>query len=161
MDERKRRTKNNKGAISVFLVLILVPCIVVTCLFGDISRVELSKAEASAASDLALYSLMSHYDEELKEYYGLVASCQNIEEFYDVTADYFTGMMSANGISGAGSELFLSYLQALEEGNISDFLQVEFTNAATVTELGNSALGGKSGADRRFHRGIYEVPGAL
>ena len=163
MDERKRRTKNNKGAISVFLVLILVPCIVVTCLFGDISRVELSKAEASAASDLALYSLMSHYDEELKEYYGLVASCQNIEEFYDVTADYFTGMMSANGISGAGSELFLSYLQALEEGNISDFLQVEFTNAATVTELGNSALGENpaliedSIVEFMKYRGPYEI----
>ena len=78
-DRKIAKLNNSRGAISVFLVLILVPCIVVVCLFGDISRVELSKAEASSAGDLALYSLMSHYDEELKEYYGLVASCQNIE----------------------------------------------------------------------------------
>lgn len=162
-DRKIAKLNNSRGAISVFLVLILVPCIVVVCLFGDISRVELSKAEASSAGDLALYSLMSHYDEELKEYYGLVASCQNIEEFYDVTETYFTGMMNAKGISGEGSELFTEYLASVEEGDISDFLQVEFTEAASVSEVSDSSMGDNAAlledsiVEFMKYRGPYEI----
>lgn len=158
-----RKKRSNRGTISVFLVLILVPCIIVACLFGDISRVELSKSEAAGASDLAMYSLMSHFDKELKEYYGLVASCQDIESFYDTTAEYFTGMMRAKGISGAGSELLLAYLESLKSGNMSDFLQVEFTTPATVTEVANSGLGDNAAlledsiVEFMKYRGPYEI----
>lgn len=159
--EKKRR--HSHGTISVFLVLILVPCIIVACVFGDASRVELSKAQAASASDLALYSLLSHYDEDLKEYYGLVASCQDIEQFYDVTATYFTGMMSAEGVSGEGSELFLAYLQSLRSGDISDFLQVEFASPASVAELSNSGMGNNAAliedsiVEFMKYRGPYEI----
>lgn len=159
----KYRKSNNKGTISVFLVLILVPCIIVACLFGDISRVELSKSEAAGASDLAMYSLLSHYDSELKEYYGLVASCQDIESFYEKTEDYFAGMMRAKGISGASSELLLAYIESLKSGNISDFLQVEFTSPATVTEVANSGLGDNAAlledsiVEFMKYRGPYEI----
>lgn len=160
---KSKRKGGSRGTISVFLVLILVPCIIVTCLFGDISRVELSKAEAASAGDLAMYSLLSHYDEELKEYYGLVASCQNIEEFYDVTETYFTGMMQKGGVSGEGSDLFAAYLQSLENGNISDFLQVEFTEAAQISEMPNSKLGDNAAlledsiVEFMKYRGPYEL----
>lgn len=155
--------RGSQGTISIFLVIILVPCIIFTCLFGDISRVELSKAQASSASDLAMYSLMSHYDNELKEYYGLVASCQDIESFYDVTATYFTGMMSAKGVSGEGSQLFLDYLASLKSGNMADFLQVEFTQPATVKEAKNSAMGDNAAliedsiVEFMKYRGPYEI----
>ena len=163
LKKQKNRKKGSQGTISIFLVIILVPCIIFTCLFGDISRVELSKAQASAASDLAMYSLMSHYDNELKEYYGLVASCQDIESFYDVTATYFTGMMSAKGVSGEGSQLFLDYLASLKSGNMADFLQVEFTQPATVKEAKNSAMGDNAAliedsiVEFMKYRGPYEI----
>ncbi|MCD8364955.1 MAG: hypothetical protein LUC83_03930, partial [Clostridiales bacterium] len=81
------------------------------------------------------------YDEDLKEWYGLVASCQNISDFYSVTASYFDGMMSAAGIDGTASELFTSYLSSLETGsNFADFLQVEITGTTTVTAVDNSSL---------------------
>ena len=77
----KNKKSNSHGAVSVFIAIILVPCIVFTCIFGDLSRVQLSMATATSAGDLSLYSLMSHYDKDLKEFYGLVGSCQNIDEF--------------------------------------------------------------------------------
>ena len=85
----KRKNDGSHGAISVFLAIILVPCMVFTCIFGDLSRVQLNMAVAESAGDLALYSLLARYDEDLKEYYGLVGSCQTIEEFYEVTQTYF------------------------------------------------------------------------
>ena len=85
-NKKRKRRPGERGAVSVFLTLVLVPCIVFTCIFGDLSRVQLSQAAAASAGDLALYSLMSRYDEALKEYYGLVASCQNIDDCFATTA---------------------------------------------------------------------------
>lgn len=138
-----KRQGKNCGAVSVFLTIVLVPCIIVTCAFDDISRVQLSKAGAASAADLALYSLMADYDVNLKDYYGLVASSQSIEEFYEKTASYFSGMMDAKGVSGEGSELFLDYLKGLLQNDrpVSDFLQVEFVEAASVGAAENAQMG--------------------
>lgn len=142
----KKKSIRSRGAVSVFLTLILVPCIIVTCAFDDISRVQLSRAGAASAADLALYSLMADYDVKLKEYYGLVASCQNIDEFYDKTATYFCGMMDAKGVSGEGSELFTEYLKSLRKSGdgmqaAADFLQVEIMEAAEVSAADNAQMG--------------------
>ncbi len=139
--EKKGKYARQNGAVSVFLIIILVPCIIFTCLFGDISRVQLSKAEAAGASDLAMYSLLAHYDKDLVENYGLVGSCQDIDKYYPETAEYFTGMMSSSGIEGKGSDTFLNYINSALSDDTSDFLQVDFTKEATVSELPNSAMG--------------------
>lgn len=138
---RKKRGKREHGAVTVFLTLILVPCIVFTCAFGDVSRVELSRSQAEAAGDLALYSLLAHYDEELKEWYGLVASCQSIDEFYKVTENYFIGMLDANGIEGTAGETLVSYLSAARNGDFSNFLQLNGLDSVKVTEVPNSGMG--------------------
>lgn len=139
---KKHMRKREKGAVTVFLTLILVPCMVFTCVFGDASRVALSKSQAAAASDLALYSLMAHYDEELKEWYGLVASCQSIDEFYDVTKQYFVGMMDANGLDDTASNTFIAYLDAARNGDFTDFLQVDGLDSVKVESVSNGGMGG-------------------
>jgi hypothetical protein len=134
--------KSTYGAVTVFLTLILLPCMIFTCAFGDVSRVLLSESQAEAASDLALYSLLANYDEDLEEWYGLVASVQTIDQFYDVTESYFNGMMDANGIDGTASDLFTSYISSLKTGDsFADFLQVEITGETTVSAVSNAAMG--------------------
>lgn len=139
MKSKKKRRQH--GAVTVFLTLILLPCMIFTCAFGDVSRVALSKSQATAAADLSLYSLMGNYDEELKEWYGLVASCQDVDSFYKVSADYFKGMMDANGIDGVASDTFLSYLSAMQNGDFSNFLQVEGLDTIEVSAAENGCLG--------------------
>ena len=101
MRERQRihnqvqRYRKQRGAVAVFLTIILVPCIVVACLFVDVSRVQYSKMEAVSAADLALDGLMANYDALLQDYYGFVASSQNIEQFLDKSEEYFKGIMRA------------------------------------------------------------------
>lgn len=140
--KRKHKRKGSTGAVTVFLTMILVPCIIVVCAFDDISRVQLSKAGASSSADLALYSLLADYDVDLKEYYGLVSSCQNIEQYFDKTETYFRGMMDAKGIPEEQSNLFTEYLHSLQNGNlkISDFLQVT-VEEAEVNEAEQAQLG--------------------
>lgn len=139
--KQKKRGRREHGAVTVFLTLILVPCIIFVCAFGDVSRVQLSRSQAEAVGDLALYSLLAHYDEELKEWYGLVASCQSIDEFYDVTENYFVGMLNANGIDGSASKALVSYLSAARNGDFSNFLQLEGLDKVKVEAVPNSSMG--------------------
>lgn len=139
--KQKKRGRRERGAVTVFLTLILVPCIIFVCAFGDVSRVELSRSQAEAVGDLALYSLLAHYDEELKEWYGLVASCQSIDEFYDVTENYFVGMLNANGIDGSASKALVSYLSAARNGDFSNFLQLDGLDEVKAEAVPDSSMG--------------------
>lgn len=131
----------NRGAVSVFLILVLVPCIVISSIFVDLSRVHLSKATAESAADLALNTLMTNYDKELSEYYGLIGSCQNLEEFYKVSADFFLRTLKSQDL--AADEILLLagvYADATSDDTIFDLLEVECDNA-TVGPVANANLG--------------------
>ncbi|MCD7754238.1 MAG: DUF5702 domain-containing protein [Clostridiales bacterium] len=139
--KKKKKYRGSHGTVTIFLTLILVPCIIFVCAFGDVSRVMLSRSQATSAADLALYSLLSNYDEDLKEWYGLVASCDSISSFYDTTEEYFEGMMTAEGIDGTASEMISSYISSLRTGDsFADFLQVEISGETTVSAVSNSSL---------------------
>lgn len=120
------KPKNTKGAVSVFLVIILVPCIVVTSLFVDLGRVHMSKSMANSSGDLALNSLMTNYDADLNEWYGMVASCQNIDEFYDISAKFFLRSLSSQNLSEDEIVLITDYYKnATSNDSISDLLQTD------------------------------------
>lgn len=127
--------KHNRGAISVFLVIILVPCMLASSLFVDLGRVSLSESMAKSSSDLALTSLLTKYDNDLKEFYGLAASCQSIEEFYDVSIDYFETTMAAQGLEADDIVLLSDYFaMSLDEAmkdteGISNLLETEVIEA--------------------------------
>lgn len=122
--------KGVRGAVSVFLVMILVPCIVVSSVFVDLGRVHMSKSMATSASDLALNSLMTNYDADLSEWYGMAASCQSIEEFYEISAQFFLRTLSSQGLSD--DEIILLsdyYANATNDDTIYDLLQIECQTA--------------------------------
>ena len=123
---KKIKTRLNKGAVSVFLVMILVPCLLVSSIFVDTGRVSLAKALTNSASDLALDSLLTNYDYDLKEWYGLAASCQTIEEFYEVSANYFLRTISSHGLTD--DEIYLVsdyYSHAVNDDTIHDLINAQ------------------------------------
>lgn len=121
-----RKKRGSRGAVSVFLAIILVPCIVVASLFVDLSRVHLSKAAAESSADLALNALLTNYDGDLKDWYGMVASCQNIEQFYQVSASYFIRALKSQGMSDDEIILLSDYYSnATNDDTIYDLLAVE------------------------------------
>lgn len=136
--------RNNRGAVSVFLILVLVPCIAVSCIFVDLGRVHLSKSSAEASADLALNTLLTNYDADLSEYYGLIGSCQNIKDFYTVSAEYFLRTIQSQGLSD-DEILLLSgvYRNATGDDTIYDLLQVEPQTEASgmIKPVDNANLG--------------------
>lgn len=140
--KQTRRRKGIRGSISVFLVIILVPCICITSIFVDVSRVQMSKGIATSAADVTLNSLMSYYDYDLSDIYGLMASCQNIEDYYAVADAYFMRMLSSQDLT----EDEVSYIadqyeyKVLEDAQISDLMRLENKSEGGMT-------GGISGAN--------------
>ena len=131
------------GIVSVFLVIVLVPCIVFSSLFVDISRVMLGKGAAASAADLALNSLMSNYDALLAEMYGLMGSCQNINEFYAETAEYFSNALQSRGLSTEDADSLLTYIKAtFNNTETSDLLAMEVVGNTgdIISPVKNTAL---------------------
>lgn len=136
-----------KGAISAFLVIILVPCIVMSSMFVDLSRVKLAKGVGVSAADLALNSLMANYDKDLSEYYGLMASCQNIEEFYDTAAMCFLDALYSQGLNADESESLLTYVNSLfNDDTVHDLFQMEVQTETSeiVGDYKDASLGDSS-----------------
>ena len=89
----------NNGYVSIFLVIIMVPIIAISAVFVDISRIRMAKGLVDSSADLALNSMLTQYDTELSDYYGMMASCQSMEEFYEVAERYFAFCMVSQGVS--------------------------------------------------------------
>ncbi len=88
-------TKKDGGAISIFLSLILIPVLAFTGVFIDWSRAELMMSVAASNADMALNTVLTNYDKELSDYYGLMASCQNIDQFMEVSEQYYMKSMNS------------------------------------------------------------------
>ncbi|MGN0396260.1 MAG: DUF5702 domain-containing protein [Coprococcus sp.] len=123
-----------KGAISVFLVIILVPCLVLSFLFVDMSRIELSRGVVESTADTTLNSLMARFDAKLNEYYGLVASVQNIDEYYDKTKEFFTKTLTAEGLSEDVSNEIVAYIYEKTKSSGKDYRDLLQINIVSGTD---------------------------
>lgn len=140
--------RDKNGAVSIFLVIILVPCIVVSGLFVDVGRVFLAKGMSHSAADLALNTVMSNYDYDLNDYYGMMASCQNISDYYNVSAQYYLDTLISGDISKDEIDGVYEYgTSVLKKESISDLLQIEcktapsqMISAVTGADMSNPAI---------------------
>ena len=99
-----RLFRKNNGAVSVFLVIILVPVLVVTSLFVDVSRMHLGQAVVDSAGDLALNTAMTQFDSQLNEYYGLLGTCKSKEELKELSKDFYEKALGSAGLTKEQSE---------------------------------------------------------
>lgn len=91
----KQRTK---GAISIFLVIILIPVLLFSAVLIDGSRMVSARAMTQEAADLAAASALSDYNQKLKDDYGLFAikDSEKLEEIYKKSLE---ATLLAQGIS--------------------------------------------------------------
>ena len=129
-----RLFQKKRGAVTVFLVIILVPVMVVTSIFVDVCRVQLAQAVISSSGDLALNTLLSQYDTELNEFYGLIASCQSVEEFYQTAGEYYETALKSQGLETETGEV-IDQIQGILQGDqkIADLLQISWEGGEAGT----------------------------
>ena len=133
----------NRGNVSIFLTIILVPIIAVCTLFIDVSRVYLAKEMTSSSADLALNTVLSQYDTDLEQYYGLMGSCQNIEELYDVSEEYFKACMKSQGVAETDAQKWAKQLREILGGNTTfdDLIKIDDGNTdAEIKNIDNANL---------------------
>ncbi len=78
------KSRNIRGSISVFLVIILIPTMLFSAILIDGSRMSSAKAMTQEAADLAAASALADYNQELKDEFGLFAvkDAEKLEEIY-------------------------------------------------------------------------------
>lgn len=100
-----------RGAISVFLTLILIPTFIFSGVLIDGSRILGAKNLISGAGDLAMNAALSNYNAELNSTYGLLAMADTPEKVDAVLQDFFEASLNASGISEEDFAKSLIYLQ--------------------------------------------------
>ena len=128
--------RKERGAVTIFLVIVLVPCIVLSSISVDLSRVQLSKSVAVSAADLSLNTLLTNYDGDLSEWYGMIGSCQEIDKYYSTATGYFTRALTSKGMSD-GEFLLLSDVisSRFGGGEIHDLVQVDVVDNVQIEEV--------------------------
>lgn len=127
------RFKKTKGAVSIFLVIILVPMMTVSALFVDASKVSLAKSVSESAGDLTLNTALTDYDTKLKDMYGLFATAQNTDELYASLEDYYRSCITSSGVSNEDADSYVDQIMAQlglvgDSGDVSDILNMELVD---------------------------------
>lgn len=122
-----------KGAISIFLVIILVPMMTISSLFVDAGKVKLAKGVAESAGDLTLNTALTDYDTMLKDMYGLFATAQDTEELFGKLEDYYRTCITSSGVSEEDAQGYvdqiMSQLGLVADGdNTSDVLNMQLVD---------------------------------
>lgn len=138
----KKFLKNAKGALAVFMGIIIIPLVTITSIFVDSGKVALARSLAESSGDLALNTILTNFDKELNEYFGLIASAQNSEEAFELARKFFVDSMLSQA-TGMEDEKGFKRVQGLLSGDktYSDFLglQVE-SKDITFSALENGSL---------------------
>jgi len=134
--------RKTKGAVSIFLVIILLPVMTVAGLFLDVSRVSISQEVVSTSADLALNTVLSDYDKTLKDYFGLLASCQNTDEVVALSKQYFIDSMVSAGVTTSDAEAYYDEVASLftDDADIRDMLKLSVDGDVSVTRTPNGAM---------------------
>ena len=66
-----------RGSVTIFITLILIPTIIITAVFIDGARIKLYSNQAVMAADNYAEAVLTQYDNLLKELYGIFAVSQD------------------------------------------------------------------------------------
>lgn len=116
-----------RGAISVFLVLIMLPMFVCAGLCVDGSRAMVAKSSVSGAGDLAMNAALSEYDSELQDIYGLFAISENMDELQENVSRYFTNTVNNSSVMQGTDSYTRTFVDSLV-ASIFSGEDVEFSN---------------------------------
>lgn len=131
--------KITQGAISVFLAIIIIPIVTLTSVFVDSGKLVLARSLAEAAGDLSLNTLLTNYDKELNEYFGLIASAQNMDDAVTIAEDFFINSMISAATDKEYKSGALYQLGKLNGAEYADFLGLS-SDVIDIKPLENGSL---------------------
>lgn len=146
---RERIRKNINGAISIFLVLIMVPMFTFAGTIVDLSRVNSANVVLSGASDLTMNAALSDYNEILKDVYGIFAMSATEDDLTNNLERYFNNSLSNISDLDTTDSYTRDYINSLtswlstagSEGSADFDTLIKLTNATCdVSYVGGSEV---------------------
>lgn len=136
----RKKWFNGRGAVSIFLVIVLVPMMTCSALFVDASRVKSATGLVSSAGDLTLNTVLSQYDVDLNDFYGLMASAQDMDDVLGAAEEYFTSCIKSQGIDTTNTTKWVNSIKDIffEDGDIADLLGADLAPDTNVTVTATS-----------------------
>lgn len=130
--------RRTKGVISVFLIIIMLPLLTSAVILVDGTRYHSAKTMVQEAGDLAAYSTIANYNQDLKEQFGLFAI--DDKELTATFKKYFTETL---GYSESEAESYSQKVQGLissavfkggqyKNANFFNMYNFEVTNATAT-----------------------------
>jgi len=101
--------RNCKGAVTVMVSLMLVPCLLVSGTAVDIARIYAAKSTVQDANQLAANSALASYDALLQDLYGLYGMVQDDETDYNALVNGYVDTALGVGKSGEVGTFHLFY----------------------------------------------------
>ena len=164
--------KKVKGAVSIFLVIITIPVMLLSAVLIDGSRMASARAITQEATDLAASSVLSSYNQTLKDEYGLFAleesdptQLQSVFEqslnatllAYGLEDSSYSEQLwdiMKNSITGQTSYVGASFL------NLYDF-RVEESTVEPIYHLANEEVLENQMVEYAKYRGLYVIADRL
>lgn len=131
-----------KGAVSLFLAIIMLPTFAFAGVFVDISRVKIAEEVVLSSADLALNTVLSSYDSDLKDYFGLFASSQDTSDVVAAAKEYFKSCMVSVGVSTTEAGEYADNIADafMGDDDIRDMLQLSVEGDINITKAKNGAM---------------------
>lgn len=120
-----------QGAVSILLVVVMVPLMVLSALMVDTARYSLSKSMVASAGDLAMNAALADYDTILKDVYGLFAMSQ-ADDVEQNVKQYFEDTLVSYGV--VGEEDAGAYVENLL-GALYQSMVIDGTEAANFMSM--------------------------
>lgn len=109
-----------KGSVTIFLLVIMFPMLVFSFSVVDICKIFMAKDSIEAATDIALRSALTAYDDVLKDMYGIFATSKSDDELKESVLKYYESTLSSCGMTDEESSATMSFIQGLFDTGISE-----------------------------------------
>lgn len=130
-----------EGSVTILLLVIMLPTLVFSFSVLDICKIFLANDVVSEATDIALRSSLTSYDDVLKDMYGIMASSKSDEEFIDNAAKYYEATLSSSGMSAEEQSTTLEFIKELLGTSLNEDM---FDNNNFLKVFPGGEIGGKN-----------------
>ncbi len=96
---------NTKGAVTIFVTLLLIPAILISGTAVDFARMHTSYSIVHNGNQLAANGVLAHYDALLQDIYGLYGVMESDEELGSMINEYISASVYGDG-SNSSSQNF-------------------------------------------------------
>ncbi|KAB3532805.1 DUF5702 domain-containing protein [Alkaliphilus serpentinus] len=123
--------RGQRGAISVYLSIVFIALIILTGVIVDGARIRVAEAHLNQAATSVALSILSEYEGDLKDYYGIFAvNLSELEDLDESLMYYFNNSLNPSWNLFGNSPSDSRYLDFFDYQ--IDFLEVNYVSSNTL-----------------------------